>query len=388
MAMSIIPLSLFWLTFFLCLSTYAFYPIAIYFIARYRPFLTKRKEIFPFVSVIIVAFNEEKHIEAKILDTLEQDYPKDKMEIIVGSDGSTDQTPAIVRPYTDQRTSQPITLLHFPANRGKTAVQNECVEVARGEIIVFTDAASFLNRGAITNLVQSFADPEVGCVAGRLRFVNTGSSLTTASQGVYWRYEVKIREMESRLGRVIGVDGPLYALRRESYEPLRPTVISDFISPLMVLASNKKVVLEPEAVVYEDPTLETGQEMRTRRRITVRALTALLAHRHLLNFFRLPGLAVQIVFHKLLRWFVGPLVIVNLLSSMFLYSHPFFSYVLLGYFAFFALALSGFLFGRLGAKWRFMTIPYYFVLVNLAAVLGILDFLRKRQAITWQPLRT
>jgi cellulose synthase/poly-beta-1,6-N-acetylglucosamine synthase-like glycosyltransferase len=380
-------LIVFWVTFLLCLSTYALYPICIFFLAKYRPFIVKRQEIHPFVSVIISAFNEEKHIESKLMNTLELDYPRDRMEIIVGSDGSTDRTAKLVAGFTDRNPVPPVKLLHFPTNRGKTTVQNDCVNVAKGEILLFMDAASFLNKGAIEKIVRNFADPRVGGVAGRLQYVNTGANLTTESQGIYWRYEVKIREMESRLGSLIGVDGPLYALRRENYVPLKPAIISDFISPLLVLAAGKKVVLDPEAVVNEDPTLKAGQELRTRRRITVRALTALAMHKDLLNLFRHPALAAQIIFHKLLRWFVGPLVIMNFVASIFLSTYSLFSYVLLGYVIFFLLALFGFLFNFFGVNWRVMTIPYYFLLVNLAASLGILDFIRKKQAVTWQPLR-
>jgi cellulose synthase/poly-beta-1,6-N-acetylglucosamine synthase-like glycosyltransferase len=380
-------LIVFWMTLLLCLSTYALYPISIFFLAKYRPFIVKRKEIYPFVSIIIAAFNEEKHIENKLINTLELNYPKDRMEIIVGSDGSTDRTANLVTGYTDRYAAPPVKLLHFPTNRGKTTVQNECVNIAKGEVLLFMDAASFLNRDAIKNIVRNFADPEVAGVAGRLQYVNTGTNLTTESQGIYWRYEVKIREMESRLGSLIGVDGPLYALRRENYIPLRPTIISDFISPLLVLATGKKVILDPDAVVNEDPTLKAGQELKTRRRITVRALTALAVHKDLLNVFKYPALAAQIIFHKLLRWFVGPLVIMNVLASVFLSTHTFFSYVLLGYLLFFLLALFGFLCNFFGISWRVMTIPYYFVLVNFAASLGILDFIRRKQAITWHPLR-
>ncbi len=381
--MSIISFILFCATLFLCVVTYALYPIAIYFISRFYSFKVDKKDYYPFVSIIISAYNEEKHIEEKITNTLSLDYPKDKLEIIIGSDGSSDKTVELAEKYS----AHGIKLIDFKVNRGKTIVQNECVTASKGEILIFMDAASLLNKDAIRKIVQNFADSRIGCVAGCLRFVNTETNLTTESQGIYWKYELKIRELESHLGCLIGVDGPLYAIKRENYVQLRGNIISDLLSPLLVLAAGKMVVLEKEALVNEYPTQKSGEELNTRRRITLRALVGLTAHAELLNPFKYPTLALQIFFHKLLRWFVGPLVIVNILSCWFLSDNTFFAIILVGYMLFFAVAILGLIIGRFGIRWRAVTIPYYFTLVNLAATLGIIDFIRRKQAVSWTPVR-
>jgi cellulose synthase/poly-beta-1,6-N-acetylglucosamine synthase-like glycosyltransferase len=317
------------------------------------------------------------------LNTLAQDYPKEKIEIIIGSDGSVDKTVEIAKKYLDKG----VKVLDFKKNQGKTCVQNECVKESRGEIIIFTDAASFLNKDAVKNIVRNFSDPRIGCVAGRMRFVNTENNMTTESQGLYWRYELKIREMESRIGRLIGVDGPLYAMRRENFIPLGANIISDLISPLLVLSTGKKVILEAAAYVNEDPTVKSGQELNTRRRITLRALVGLKAHSKLLNPFTHPGLALQITFHKLLRWFVGPLVLLNILSCVVLSGHKIFIFMLILYGLFFLAALIGFILDHYGIKMKIFVVPYYFTLVNLAATIAIFDFLRKKQSVSWQPVR-
>lgn len=349
------------------------------------PFSPKRKEIFPQVSVIIPAYNEENSIEKKVRNTLELEYPQDKMEILVGSDGSTDKTSEIMSNLSNNK----IRFFDFKQNRGKTAVQNDLVKESKGEILVFTDAASFLSPDSLKKIVRDFADPRIGCVGGKMLFVDLDRNLTTKSQGIYWRYESKLRELESRIGSLIGVDGPLYAVKREYYLPLESHIISDLLTPLLVLEQGKKVILEPEALVFEDPTHESTQEFKTRRRITVRGLVGLANYPRLLNPFRHLLLSFQIFLHKIIRWLVGPLMLINLLSTICLsYSGlRAFRFLLVLYMLFFMGAGFGWITEHLGIKSRILTIPYYFTLVNLAAMMGVIDFLKKKQAVTWTPVR-
>lgn len=370
-------------TIFLCLCTYVFYPISIWILGKLFPFKVLKGDAEPTISIIIPAYNETKNIQRKIENTLSLKYPKDKTEILVGSDGSTDETVAIVHKLANRA----VRLLDFKENRGKTAVQNDLVRLAKGEVLVFTDAASFLHKDALKRITLPFADDRVGCVAGRMRFLDTKSNLTTQSQGIYWRYEVKMREMESTLGSVIGVDGPLYAVRKDSYIPLDRTMMSDFVTPLLVLAQGKKVVLEPNAIADELPKSETRHEFITRRRIAVRGLVSLSAHPDLLNPLKLPFLSLQIVFHKVLRWIVGPVVILNLLACVALMGNILFQLILALYVLFLLAAAAGWLTGRQGLKVTLLAVPYYFILVNLAATVGIIDFFRGKQAVRWQPVR-
>ena len=371
------------LTLLLCFSTYFFYPFALWVLSVLFPLKPLRREIPSRVSILISAYNEGKDIERKVLNTLELDFPREGLEILVGSDGSTDSTAAIVRNYAGSG----VRLLDFETNCGKTAVQNDLVERSTGEILIFTDAASFLRPDAVMKLVRNFSDQRIGCVAGCLQFVDTDSNITTQSQGLYWRYESAIRKLESRLGSLIGLDGPLYAVRRKCYVPLFPNIISDLITPLLVLAGGYKVVWEPEAIVKELPTGKAEQEFATRRRIALRGLVALSAHFDLLNPLKNPLLATQILFHKLLRWFVGPLVLLNGLACFFLVGSRPFAWIFTAYLAFGIAAAAGWVLDRQGMKNRWLTVPYYFILVNLAATAGIVDFFRNKQAISWEPVR-
>jgi cellulose synthase/poly-beta-1,6-N-acetylglucosamine synthase-like glycosyltransferase len=375
--------ALYLLTLLLPLLTYVFYPIVLRSIGRVVPFRPYLQNIMPHVSVIIPAYNEAKSIERKIENTLALHYPKDKIEILVGSDGSTDGTPLLAARFAHRG----VKTVSYPRNRGKTAVQNDLVEESKGEILIFTDAASFVESRALSRITRYFADDRVGCVAGRMRYVDVRSNINTQSQGLYWRYESAIRDMESRLGRLIGVDGPLYAVRRECYVSLAENVISDFITPLLVLAQGKRVVWEPEALVDEDPTRKASEEFNTRRRIALRGLVGLLMNSRLLNVLKYPGLASQIIFHKLLRWFVGIIIVVNLMICLILSTHWFFQSILVFYFAFFVAATLGWLSEHLSIRASILTVPYYFSLVNLAATMGILDFLRRKQVTAWKPVR-
>jgi cellulose synthase/poly-beta-1,6-N-acetylglucosamine synthase-like glycosyltransferase len=369
----------------LCLTTYFAYPIAIWALGRLAPFTVRTADIYPFVSILISAYNEEKNIEAKIVNTLALEYPRGNMEVIVGSDGSSDRTVQIVNKFTDRG----IRCIPFEQNRGKTAVQNDLARAAKGEILIFMDAASFVPPDAVRKLVRGFADPRVACVAGRLSYHGTHCNLTTKSQHLYWRYEAKIRELESRLGRLAGLDGPLYAVRRQCYVPLDDSAISDLLTPLLILLAGKRVVLASDAAVYENPTVRPKQEFQTRRRITLRGLTTIFTHPSLLNPFRSPALASQIFFHKLLRWFVGPLVGINLISCCLLRHRWPFSAILAAYLIFIACATLGLLLEITRQKApKIFVLPYYFCLVNLAAALAILDYARGRRAVTWTPIRT
>lgn len=377
-------LALFVLTFFLCLASYALYPAGLWLAGKLAPFREKREETaWPRVSILIAAYNEEKHLAEKIRNTLAIDYSRDLLEILVGSDGSTDASTQVAEGFRDQGVGN----IAFQENRGKTAVQNDLVSHATGDIIVFTDAASFIPADAVKKMVAHFADPQVGCVAGRMHFMETDKNLNTQSQGLYWRYEVFLRELESRLGSLIGVDGPLYTVRRQCLRPLAPHIISDLMVPLLVLEQGYRVVLEKEALVEEAPTQKSGQEFTTRRRITLRGLTGLVAYRHLLNPCRHFALALQISLHKLVRWFVGPLVLLHLLACAALSPYWHFGKILLLYGCFFLLAAGGWLLARQGKRARLLTVPYYFCLVNLAATAGIIDFCRRKQAVTWKPVR-
>ncbi len=371
----------FWLCSILTGYVYFIYPVLITRMSRKIGNNYIKDEILPPVSVIITAYNEELSIARKIENTLTLDYPRELMEVIIGSDGSTDGTNEIVQSFE----TQGVKLVTFPKNRGKTMVQNDCVGEASHEIIVFMDAASLCEKDSLKKLVSNFADSRIGAVAGRVVFTRSKDNLTTESQGIYWKYEQILKKAESSLGSLVGVDGPLYAIRKELYNTLDEDMMSDFISPLLVIKGGHCVVYEPEAITYEEATTRPFDELKTRRRIVTRGFTGLSRYPELINPASRPLLAWQIVSHKVLRWLVGFYYIGMLLSSLLLITRRFF------FLAFGALmlilGLSFYGLRAMGRPRKLFTVPYYFILVNLAAVLGALDYMRGRKVISWKPVR-
>jgi cellulose synthase/poly-beta-1,6-N-acetylglucosamine synthase-like glycosyltransferase len=342
---------------------------------------TNNSSYLPSVSIIITAYNEAKDIGEKIRNTLSLDYPEDKIEIIVGSDGSTDKTNEIVSTFS----SKGVKLIAFPENRGKTMTQNDCVKVSKNDIIVFMDAASFCQKDALKCLVNRFSDKKVGVVAGKLVFVESKDNLTVKSQGLYWKYEMALKASESTFGALVGVDGPFYAIRKELYQALDSDMISDFITPLLVRQLKYNVVLEHNAITFEEPTIRTTDEFRTRRRITLRGLIALFRYPDLLNPFRNFFLSFQLISHKILRWFVGAFFLSMVFSSLFLLNNVVYVFFACASTVFVLFAGLGMMFPKI--KISFFSIPYYFILVNFAALFGTVDFMRGKKIISWKPVR-
>lgn len=371
----------FWLFSLLTGYVYFLYPLLIMRVSHSAGKRYIKNDILPRISVIITAYNEERGIAGKIKNTLELDYPRDLMEIIVGSDGSTDRTDEIVESYENMG----VRLLSFPENRGKTMVQNDCVREAAHEIIVFMDAAALCNKESLRKLVANFADRRVGAVAGRVAFTQAKNNLTTESQGVYWKYEQFLKKAESSIGSLVGVDGPLYAVKKDLYKKLDEDIMSDLILPLLVIRNGHCVVYEPEAVAYEEATSRAEDEIRTRRRIVNRGFAGLSRHRELINPAASPLLAWQIISHKILRWLVGFYYMGMLVSSFLLAARWFFFFVFCGLMSILCLSHYSLWLRDKPRKW--FTIPYYFVLVNMAAVLGSIDYIKGKKVIAWKPVR-
>jgi cellulose synthase/poly-beta-1,6-N-acetylglucosamine synthase-like glycosyltransferase len=372
---------LFWSSFALMGYVYFLYPVMITSLSKYLNKRFSKGDIEPPVSIIITAYNEERGIVSKIENTLSLDYPKHKMEIIVGSDGSTDRTNEIVRSYENQG----VRLMGYAHNRGKTMTQNDCVRNASYEIIIFMDASSLCDTNCIRRLVANLSDPRVGAVAGRVEFIQSFDNLTTQSQGIYWKYEQMLKTAESKMGTLVGVDGPLYAIRKELYVQLSQDIISDLITPLLIIRDGYSVVYESDAVTYEEATKQTADEIKTRRRIVSRGFYGLTRYPELFNLLHRPLIAWEIISHKILRWLVGLYFVVMLVCSLVLIVNFGYLIMFIGIVTFLCLAYQGF--KSQDHCRKICAIPYYFVLVNWAAILGVLDFLRGKKVISWKPVR-
>ncbi len=336
----------------------------------------------PLVSVIVAAHNEEAAIGAKIRNVLASDYPRERLEILIGSDGSSDRTEEIVRKYRGDG----VGLISFPRQMGKSAIQNGLVAATSGEILVFSDADCEFDSGALRMLVRHFADAEIGLVTATPHYLNSGESEITRNESAYLRYESWIREEESRRGILAMASGSLFAMRRRLWRPLHRELGDDFELPLRVVQAGLRNVLERRAVtVTRLSQVDVGAMFRLKVRIVSKDFRALRIYGVLLNPFAYGATAVGLWSHKLLRWLVPYFLLGMLLCSAFL-AAPFYRLCFLLQVVFCAEALLGFLWR--GRALRFpWTVPTSFCIVNLAALLGVWKSLAGRGSGSWRPVR-
>ena len=352
----------------------------------------------PNVTLIISAYNEEQVIGKKLINALALDYPKDLLEILVVSDCSMDGTDAIVESFADQG----VRLLRLNERHGKTYGLNKAVQAARGEILVFSDANAMYEPSAVRKLVRHFADPNVGYVVGEARYIKDGSS-ASSNEDFYWKYEQFLKRRESNTGSVVGGDGALYAIRKALYEPLQRTDINDFVNPLQIVAKGYRGIYDPEAVCWEDAAGTYAGEFRRKIRIVNRSLRGLWRVKQVLNPFKFAIFSWKVISHKLIRWFVPVLLITAFLSNLALvisgsieqqgkFEVELYTLLFAIQVLFYLLALLGILLVVVNKRQlkvinRFLSIPYYFCLVNLASLIGIFKTLRGEVTVTWNPER-
>lgn len=331
----------------------------------------------PSVSLVVAAYNEVSCIEQKLENSLALDYPADRFEVVIGSDGSTDGTNERVLQCQDARVRL------SPAPRaGKTTVLNRCIPTAKGDIVVLSDANTMIEPEAIQKLVRHFEDPEVGAVCGKLRLYNPTKQ--DYEESAYWSYESLIKMYEGRRGAVVGANGGLYAIRRTLFTELpASTIVDDFVIPLRILEKGYKVAYEEEAVAHEETTEDYGKEFGRRARIAAGNFQSLrMVPGLLLPTAGFPAFAFWS--HKLLRWCAPALMGLALIANLFLLDSMFYRFTLLGQALFYALAYMGKV-GVLkrGAVKRVASVAYYFTTMNLAIVVGFWRFLRNSQRAAW-----
>jgi poly-beta-1,6-N-acetyl-D-glucosamine synthase len=331
------------------------------------------------VTLLICAYNEEKVIGEKIANSLALDYPKDKLEIIVVSDGSSDRTNQIMNSYSDLR----LTCLTYADRGGKVKALNTGMTHISGDIVVLTDANVMLEPDAITKLTAVFADGTVGCAVGNtiLRSPDGGVS----GEGIYSRYEKRIHSAEENFRTMITVDGALYAIGREYVTPLPPdTITDDWFMATGVLEKGKRIVYVADAVGYEDTAESVAGEFKRKVRMIAGGYQSLFRRAGLfLNPLRYPAISFMIISHKLLRWTAMIFMLLLLAATILLGTvHPFFVAFALCQALFYLLALIG-RWGQEGRVAIVFYLPYYFTAVNWAALVGLWKYLSGGQKVTW-----
>jgi cellulose synthase/poly-beta-1,6-N-acetylglucosamine synthase-like glycosyltransferase len=337
----------------------------------------------PPVTLVISAFNEEASIREKLENTLQLDYPADRLQVLVVSDASDDRTDDIVREFADRG----VRLLRMAERGGKTVGLNAAIREASGEVVVFSDANAMYRRDALRRLSAPFADRTVGAVVGESTY-HDSETASEASESLYWKYETAIKRLESETGSVVGGDGAIYAIRRGLYVPMRADALSDFVNPLQIVKSGHRCLYEPAAQSVEKAAEGFDREFRRKVRIVNRAWRAMLSMPELLNPFRHGFFALKLISHKLLRW-LAPVFLALLLAANFalLGRGALYAATLAAQLAFYALALTGHLLRHRERMPRLLSVPYYFTMVNIASARGILDAFKGETYTTWTTAR-
>jgi sugar transferase (PEP-CTERM/EpsH1 system associated) len=334
---------------------------------------------------VISAFNEDRTIRTKIENSVALDYPPDRLEVLVVSDASTDNTDRIVEEYKGRG----VTLLRLSERRGKTVGLNAAMQVARGEIVVFSDANILYHQDALRHLVSNFADPAVGCVTGNSCYIDQSHSAAHRQENTYWGYERFVRTLESQVGSTVGGDGAIFAIRRELYTPLPPEAINDLVTPLQIVVRGYRAVFEPKAVGFEPSAGDFVGEFRRKHRIVNRSWWGVMSVPGVLNPWRAGLFAWQMWSHKVLRWLALPLVIIAAAGCFMAF--PLGWEYQLGAWGFTAsLIAAGFgalVSRRSGRAARLLQAILYFYLVNCAAILGIARAVTGRVEVLWTPER-
>lgn len=373
---------IFLISIFLVFYVYAGYPLAAALLGRIMSRPVRKGTCEPMVTVVIAAYNEEESIGATIENKLASDYSPEKLEVLVISDGSIDRTDAIVGRFAARN----VRLLRQEPRAGKTSALNLAIPQATGEIIVFSDANSIYAPDALTKLVANFTDTEVGYVTGKMIYANPDGTSIGEGCSAYMNYENWLRETETHLGSVVGVDGGIDAMRKVIFRPMNPDQLPDFVQPLKVVEQGYRVIYEPEALLWESTLKEAVDEYRMRVRVSLRAFWALFDMRKLLLSWHDPLFAWQLWSHKVLRYICFVFLIAAYASNALLLSDGFL------YRTLFVLQNGGYIIAfiapfieRNGMKSRPLTFVRYFLLLNLAAAHAFGKFVLGKKQVMWTP---
>jgi biofilm PGA synthesis N-glycosyltransferase PgaC len=378
----------FWLSLFVVFYTFLGYGILLYILVRIRR-IFKGKRIppsldqdFPTLTLIIAAYNEESIIEEKISNTLGLSYPKEKLKLIFVTDGSTDRTPDLISTYGE------IKLMHKPERSGKILAMHRAMHEVDSDVVVYTDANTFLNKDALLLIARHYADPTVGAVSGEKRVMQDAVSDATAGEGFYWKYESALKKWDSELYSVVGAAGELFSVRHAVYTSVEPdTILDDFMISMRIAQQGYRIIYEPEAYASELSSENIQEELKRKVRIAAGGIQSILRLKKLLNPLHYPMLSFQYISHRVLRWTVTPFLMILALILNFVIviqgGNWLYQLILFAQVFFYSLALAGWALERRKIKVKALFVPYYFCMMNYAVLAGIRRYYKGTQSAAW-----
>jgi len=372
---------IFWVSFFLIFWTYFGYLMTLKIVSLFYSRKAKKQEYFPDVSLIITVYNEEKNIRQKIENSLSLNFPKDKLEIIIVSDGSTDKTIDIVKSYQDKG----VKLVTIPARHGKHYGQGKGIMMAKNDIVILSDATTFLKDDAVKKIVRNFADPKIGCVSGLDEIQNVDPNIQ--GEGAYVKYEMKLRSLESTVNSLVGVSGSFFAVRKHLCQNWIDDLSSDFYMPIFAHMNGYRTVLEKEAIGYYEILNEQQKEFSRKVRTVVHGMEVLSQFKGILNPFKYGLYACQMLSHKLSRWLV-PLYLIFLFwtNLLLINQNTFFVITLALQIIFYMFAIFAYLIKSL-KKILFFRIPLFFIMVNYSIVVAWHNYFIGKDFVSWEPTK-
>lgn len=382
---------LFWIFLLLIFYSYFGYTIILLFLVLLKRIFTKKKSLFvhsyePEVTLLVPAYNEKKCIEDKIKNSLELEYPRDRLKLVWVTDGSNDGTPEELKKYND------ITVLHEDVRKGKINAMNRAIKFIKTPIVVFSDANTKLNKNSIVEIVNIFKDKSIGCVAGEKRITQSKREKAVgAGEGLYWQYESIIKLLESELNSVMGAVGELFAVRTELYDDvLEDTILDDFIISLRIVKKGYKIKYAPNAYACESASLTIKEELKRKIRIAYGGLQTLFRMKEMLNIFRYGLFSFQYISHKVLRWTIIPIsfILIFFINLLVVYignfTIDFYMFTFLIQILFYIMILLGTLLKNMKIRLKILFVPYYIFIMNYSIIHGMFRYISGSQSVTWE----
>ncbi len=386
--------AIFWTSLFIIIYTYIGYGLLVYLLLLLkRNFFNSKKgevlrnEYLPTCSIVIAAYNEEELIKQKIDNTLLLTYPKELLKIYFVTDGSSDKTPEIVKGCPQ------FIHLHQEERKGKVVAIDRAMNFIDSEVVVFTDANTFLNKEALLAICSHYYDSSVGGVSGEKRVAfNQKADASSAGEGIYWKYESQLKKWDSELFSVVGTAGELFSIRSELYKRVLPdTILDDFMISMRIAEQGYRIVYEPDAYAIETSSENVKEELKRKIRIAAGGIQAIFRLKKLLNPFKFPILSFQYISHRVLRWTITPLLLIVFFGLTVYLMITSESKLYLLFFnlqiVFYSLAVIGWFLEKKQLKVKTTFIPYYFCVMNYAVLAGMIKYFQNKQSAVWVKVR-
>ena len=336
----------------------------------------------PEVTLLIAAYNEQDYVKSKVENTLQLNYPAEKLHQIWVTDGSNDKTPELLAGYPE------VEVLHKPERNGKIAAMNRGIKFVKTPIVIFSDANTLLGKESIMKIAEMFNNPKVGCVSGEKRIFNANEEAASAAgEGIYWKYESTLKKWDAELYSAVGAAGELFAIRTDLFNEVEPdTLLDDFIISLRVAMKGYKIDYDPEAYAIETASANVKEELKRKIRIAAGGIQSVVRLYPLLNIFKYGMLSFQYISHRVLRWTITPLalLLVLFLNTILAPVSTIYFVLLVLQILFYISALAGWFLENKKIKIKVFFVPYYFFIMNYAVFMGFGRFLKKSQSVNWE----